>query len=86
MLFKPHGWNVKTGDFFGEGTYAVTIQNSADTAAVMMVAAPVENAAQKLESSVDFANLVLAGQFGTKAVTIAGMSKINAIISMVNQT
>jgi hypothetical protein len=31
-------------------------------------------------------NLVLAGQFGTKAVTIAGMRKINAIISMVSQT
>ena len=61
VLFRPHGWDVKVGDLFGEGNYAVTITNPGDTAGVLMIAAPLENATQPIPDSVAFANLVLKG-------------------------
>lgn len=42
LLYKPNGWVVQEGEIFGEGTYAVSIMEPQENAAVVFMTFPVD--------------------------------------------
>lgn len=56
-VLKPRGWTMETGDFFGEGTYGVTIDNADETVGLMFMSAP--GAARRFRNSKECSERIL---------------------------